>query len=263
MRMNTMDNIDTYYPLMGDMDHEPLVSTTPSNKVQSTTIYLNFLSFLVGSCMCVVHIILVSQILLTAHLETVAHGFILGLGLTAWTCFVYLLGMRVWLRMVQERLQECSKANLFVMEAHYTAGCIPGSLLGTIISLMPQVSSLINSAPLVASLAVAGMLLWFPLMLCLIPNNKRSTDVGDNSKTRNKKEVTFSRTCGRHVVIFLTWTVLDYWIYNARENMLTWMLLLILLLVLSMNLVLFLPNEECDYDYDADDDTQEERESIV
>jgi hypothetical protein len=252
---------DPTYSLLGDMQEPVLVSTKPNNKVRSTTRYFNFLSFLTGSYMSVVHPFLVFSTLRTAHLETVDHRFLLALGWTVLTCLVYFLGMRVWLRMAQDRFQECSEAMLFQMEAHYIAG----SLLGTSISLIPQVTLLIKSAPrgpLIAALAVAGMMLWFPLVLCLIPINKRSSDIGDNSKTRNKKVGAFSRKKSRYLayILFGGNILLDIcldWVYNERGKSFTFQLLLLYLSLLAGSvfavIVCSLPEEEI----------PEERESLI
>jgi hypothetical protein len=250
---------DPTYPLLSDMQEPVLVSTKPNNEVQSATStrYLSFLSFLTGSYMSVVHPILLSPILLTASMDTLDHRFLFALGWTVWTYF----GMWVWLSMVQERFQEFSEANLFVTGSHYIAG----SLLGTITCLIPQVTSLITTAPrepLIAALAVAGMLLWFLLTLCLIPNNKRTcrSDVGNNSKTRNKKDWIFSRKESRYLACILfgiqCGICLD-WVYNEQGKAVTFQLLLLNLSISAGSVFVV---KVCS---SAEEEIPEERESLI
>jgi hypothetical protein len=106
------------------------------------------------------------------------------------------------------------------------------------------------------------MLLWFPLMLCLIPNNKRSTDVGDNSKTRNKKVGTFSRKESRPYFVFvavglsLALMVLNC-VYTARGKALTVQLLL---LSLSLSAGSVFVVKVCS---SPEEEIPEERESLI
>jgi hypothetical protein len=328
-----------------DIMQEPLVVSnkpTTNNAVSSTctTSNLNLIGLLAGSYVAFCPQIVLSQIMRTVHLETFRSQqlLLLGVGWSLGSCLVVFLGMLACRRMIQERVQECSEAMLFQMEAHYIVGALFSS------SFILPVTSFISSntsAPL-----IAVMLLWFPVMLGLIPTRTTSTtkthayaylleelaapilgvingicgqfqirfvvhdwrindtasavlfshvwlvatvlwaaagwtvmgliahDCRNDSKTRNKKVSTFVRMESRYLAwvpvgICLAWTVLD-WVYNARENMLTCMLLLILsFLAVFMSLVLYPQKGKCDEkdddDNDDDDDTQtqEERESLV
>jgi hypothetical protein len=76
---------------------------------------------------------------------------------------VVCFGMKAWMHLVKGRVRQCDETLTFQMQAHY----IVGSLVGT--SIILQITLFVKSAPPVAALAVAGMLVWSSFLLCLFP----------------------------------------------------------------------------------------------
>jgi hypothetical protein len=171
--MNSMDNtdIDTYYPVMGDIDHEPLISNKAHQAVPFTMRYLDFLSFLTGSLMTAGSELLMSPMMQTYHPKNAWQMACFCWAWIVWTYLALYLGMTAWMRLVLRgrSVQDCDEALSFKLQAYYIVGSLTGLSLGI------QIASFVTSAPPVAALlAVVAMMLWASLMLCMIRNTNYS-----------------------------------------------------------------------------------------
>jgi hypothetical protein len=204
------------YPEKDNM-HEPLISKACNAIKVPSTSYLHFLSFLTGSCMAVGSQILLSQIMWTTNLESTFHIVCFSLAWSFWTCLIVFLGMVGWGRLVQGRVQECETL-LFQMEAHHIVGSLLSiSLIWLLVDVL-QATSFMKSAPrgpIVAALAVLGMVLWFPIMLCFVPNTKSSSASQVQEDTAQGLTSTYqligvtlgliTGLCSQFVLSFLLW----------------------------------------------------------
>jgi hypothetical protein len=179
--MNVLDNTDinthTYYPVMGDMDHEPLISNTAHQAVPFTMRYLYFLSFSTGGCMAAGSQLLLSPLMQYTHPKNACQ---IWLAWTVWTCLVVFLGMTAWICLVLRGRSVQIDALSFKLQAHY----IVGSLVSTCLIL--QITSVVKRSPPVALLVavVATMVTWSSFVIWLILDSNHSYDGKDKDKDK-------------------------------------------------------------------------------
>jgi hypothetical protein len=113
------------------------------------------------------------QMMLTTCLATSREPLYFGPDWPLGACLIVFLGMLAWMRLVQGRVQECGGTLLFKMQSH----CIAGSLLSASATLVLQVTSFVKSATKGLSSQHSPLQAWwFPLVLCVVPNNKHRSN---------------------------------------------------------------------------------------
>jgi hypothetical protein len=181
--MNSMDNtdIDTYYPVMGDIDHEPLISNKAHQAVPFTMRCLDFLSFLTGSYLAAGYQLLLSPLMQYTHPKIGCQIACLWMALTVLTWLVVCLGMRAWMCLVLRGRSVQDEALSIKLQVYYIVGSFVGFSL-----ILQSTSFLIRAPPVAALLAVVAIVLWSSFLLYVIHNTNHSYDgkgKGSNNST--------------------------------------------------------------------------------
>lgn len=193
------------------------------------TRYLHFLSFVTGAWMAVLSQVLLSQTMWIKDLidSTTLHIVTFSLIWSFWTCVVVFCSMLWWGRLLERRLPLSQNNNnnrttatasldtiLFQMEAHHIVGALlsisalwmtvdvvqasdyHAAAVSAYQSMTGRQASGLGQALLWAALCVAGMLLWYPLMACLLPRLSTKAAENDDHQPNIPSDVQHSPVSG-------------------------------------------------------------------